>query len=261
LKGGILQAGFGSLSIAAYHIFKEAASLLMYVISQNIFRLFIFSFLSTTGDTPLQASFGICFTLQAIFFKSLNFSSLDKIGIDLSQALGARDMLRAKKVFLQALVTMCLLFSLVTFPLVFFAQPIMTTLGYSEENSAMSERILRLMAPAMFLEIAASTVRTFCMSQGHEQVFGKTGLANTVVCTLLSYVTIVHLRWGILGFIVGIILMEASNLLVALLVLQRTDPASRGLLSWSQVQDGLSEYICETLKFCLSMETMIRYQQ
>ena len=253
LKGGILQAGLDNLLQAAYKILKEAGTLVMFVISQNINRLFIFSFLSATGDTLLQASFGICFTLQSLFFKTLNYSSLDKIGIDLSLALGARDMQRVKKTFLQGLVTMCLLFALVTFPLVFFAGNIMVALGYSAANAAVSQYILRLLAPAMFLEIAANTVRTFCMSQGHEQIFGRAGLLNTLFCTLLSYVTIVHLDCGVYGFVAGVVVMEASNLLLALVVLQRTNPESRGLLPWSQVREGLLDYIFETFKFCLSM--------
>ncbi len=252
LKAGLASLSANQLLSIAGIILMEAGMFMPYIISQNVFRLFIFSFLSHAGDSLLQASFGICITIQAIFFKSLNHGALDKIGIDISKALGAQDKQLTKKVFAQAIVSVLGLFCLITLPLVMFASSLMALLGYSSENAALSQIILRLMLPAMLLEISANTVRTFCMSQGLEKVFGKIGLINTAVSTVISYVLIVRQGWGIYGFTSGIFLMEGANLIAALVVLQKTDRSTRGWVGWAVLTDGLSKYILDTFKFCVA---------
>ena len=194
--------------------------------------------LGLVGQVEQQASFGILQSIILIFFFALYNSNLDKMGIELSQAFGKKANERYKRVTTQGLIVSISVFAGITLPITLFAEPILTALGISESNAAIVGVAMRNCIPMMIISMIADVIKTFCMAQGHESLFGKISLVTTSVCFLGNYIFIVKMGMMINGYVLAATISFSINLAVAIYVVGQTEPQTRGLVSWSQAKVG-----------------------
>ena len=207
--------------------------------------------LGLVGQVEQQASFGILQSIILIFFFALYNSNLDKMGIELSQAFGKKAYERYKRIATQGVIVVLTVFAVVTLPIALFAEPILTTVGISESNAAIVGVSIRNCIPMMIISMMADVVKTFCMAQGHESLFGKISLFSTAICFIGNYIFIVKMGMLINGYVLSATISYSINFLVALYVVRHTEPQTRGLVSWSSAMKGFREFFTESIKFTL----------
>ena len=250
---GLWDAGIGKVIYACGKITREAASYMFYVLGQSFFRAFIFYFLSSYGDSKINATYGICYSFQTIQFKSICLSLQDKIGIDLSQQLGAENYSGVRRIFSQGIITSTIFFCVFTLPLSIWAKSLLTAIGIDSDLADSCQNLLRLMIPGMMLELTSGCIRAFCMSQGRERPFGNFAIINTICSTFISYLLIARGRYGLNGFIIGIIFMETANLAFSIYTIRQCKEETLGFPPLDEVIKGIFEFIYESLKFCSSL--------
>lgn len=251
LKEGVANLGAGYIVKTGLELMKESLMIACTIVGPILLLTANFSFIGREGSVSLQAGFGLANSFIVVFFNSLNIYNLDKFGIALSVHFGRRDFKEVKRVLNQGAFTICLLFSCVTLPFLYFSRTILILFGISEANATTTQFILRLVILPLMVEAASSVLRTFCMSQGFEKDFNIFGIINTILCICLSYFLVVSMRLGIYGFVYAKCIYEINNCLVGLYVLKKVNPDTFGMVSISDLQLGLKSYLIDTLKYSL----------
>ena len=207
--------------------------------------------LGIVGQVEHQAAFGILQSITFIFFFALYNSNLDKMGIELSQAFGNKAYDRYKRTTTQGLIVVAVVFLVITMPITLFSEAILTSVGVSESNSVIVGVAMRNCIPMMIISMIADVIRTFCMAQGHESLFGKISLFTTLICFICNYLFIVKYGMLINGYVFATTICYSINLAVAIYVISYTEPQTRGLVSWSEAMVGFKEFFTESIKFTL----------
>lgn len=250
-KKGLTNVDTRILAIAAYKILKESLVFACLGIGQSVFIAINFSLLSKYKDEVMLTAFSLSISLHILFFMAMYWSSLDKIGIDLSLYTGGNNFHEVRRVFGKGLLTMLILFMSFTFPILFFSQTVLTLIGISKDVAGMCQFILRCRTPSMIVEVLGSVLRVFCMSQGQESVFGYTGLITAAFAMLVSYLTIEMSHLGVFGFILADFSCSAINLIICFSVYFQIPSYRRGLPSLSDACSGLCEFVGLTIKYAI----------
>ena len=217
-----------------------------------------FSFIGQSGSVALQAAFGISNSFITVFFNGLNIYNLDKVGIALSVELGKGRYFEVKRAMSQGVVTICFFFFTITLPLLLYSGSFLIFAGVDETTSMASQHILRLLIIPLFMEMASSLLRTFCMSQGFEQEFSVVGIINTIVCTGLSYFLVVSMDLEVFGFILAKFTYELVNILIGVYVMvKRTPQETRGIVGFEDVKLGLWDFMVDTFKYSMGSYTEV----
>ena len=74
-------------------------------------------------------------SFDLLFCIAIYLSSLDKVGIAISQAFGEHNYARCCKVYTQGLVSILILYGLVTLPAFLMAGRLLTLMGIEETNA------------------------------------------------------------------------------------------------------------------------------
>ena len=207
--------------------------------------------LNILGDALIQASFGLFVSYQLVFFFGLNVALMDKTGLSLSQAFGEGNFRLFRKVTSQGIATCLIVFGGFTIPMMLFSKNVLTSIGIAPENAAIVQTANYLMLPVFILQTVADFVRTICMAQGHETIFGKISTVNSLVCCIISYLLVVKCNMSILGWIISKTLYEIGNLAASAYVYKfMVHEQTRGVAPVEEAKEGFWEFFVDSLKFC-----------
>ena len=221
-----------------------------------------FILLNMTGNSEGQAHLGIVFSYNLIFFYGFFLSLVDKLGIDLSLNYGAGDHEATKRSLNQGIYTAVLAFLGLTVPSFAFGKYVLMFAGIEEDEAiSCGEILIWLLLPDM-LECTSDLIRTFCMAQGQEAIFGPTFLIAVIVSVVCAYILIVQWGLGVIGWVMSKVIFEGICLCISLWVMQtRTPKSTRGILPFSKVKKGFKYFFYESLKFAVgSYSEFIGYE-
>lgn len=205
------------------------------------------------NDTTSQAAFGVFDSLYFVFFVGLITTLVDKYGIGLSSAYGERKYNNCKVVMTKGLLTCFIYFCLVTMPVMLFCKPVLVSVGIEEEVAEIVQNTCWLAIPLMVVNMVSEQIKTFCMSQGHESLFGYTSIVNLVLTIGANYFVIVKYDWGVPGWVLTKTINEVITLLISIYVLYQTHPETRGLSSWTEVKDQYLSFFWDSTLFVLGV--------
>ena len=222
------------------------------------------SFLNTAGFVTLnivgnkleQAAYGIAISYYSMFSSSLITSSLDKYGIDLSHEFGKGNFGGMKQVTTKSILSLILVLGSFTMPLLLFSHSVLLSVGIREDIALLASSAIRLLMVLAVLQMTNETIKTFCISQGHEKVFAVPEYINISLSIVFLYYLVCVRKMSIKGWIYSRITNEVVNLVILSSVMYlRTDKRSRGVASVKEVWGGLGAYFCDTLKFIMGSYT------
>jgi MatE len=146
----------------------ETLKMTPYVTAQVLITTSAFVCLSWTGDLLEHASFGLYNFLTLMFFISMTFSSMDKIGIEMSNAFGANNYKRCSEVLFMGIMTLFIEAAIVTFPTFFWSEELLVAIGIDPVIAKTVKMPLRWSLISVVLQMCVEVIQTFCMAQGLE---------------------------------------------------------------------------------------------
>ena len=173
-------------------IYLEAANISITYLSLPLFQIFGMALMNYVGEINMQSAFGIAMTMRTLFCYSLTVPMNDKLGIELSRAIGNRDFPLAKRVLLQGLITSVLFLTLITCPIFLNSARILQWIGVQGEIAALSQSILAYLLFTCYLESITGVLQTSCFSQGVEDVFSTCTTVALILGSVIGYVLVVH---------------------------------------------------------------------
>ena len=210
-------------------------------------------FFNLINDTTNQAAFGIFDSLYFVFFVGLVTTLVDKYGIALSTSYGEKNYNGCRIAMTKGLLTSTFYFCLITLPVILYCRPVLKLIGIKEQVCEIVQRTCWLALPLMIVNLISEQLKTFCMSQGHESLFGYTSAVNLFMTITANYFVIVKYRWGVAGWILTKSINEFITLLVAIYVLTKTNRETRGLCSWKEAKEGFLSFFWDSTLFMLGV--------
>ena len=241
----ILYIFFSSL----YAVFSLAPSLIGRIVV-NTSGLIFFNMIK---DSRMQASFGVYDGYYFVFYFSLITSLLDKFSIEMSVAFGEKSFQKIRDIFTKAGLVCLILFVCVTFPMMAFSAPILTTLGISSEIADVVQDTTRMSIPLIGLNTISEYIKAFCLSQGHEKVFGWTSLVSLTLTIIANYFVMIEWKYGIHGWIYTKTANEFVTLIVTIVVYYKALPETRGFVPLSTAMKGFGGFFYDSIKFMFGL--------
>ena len=232
-----------------YAVFSLAPSLIGRIVV-NTSGLVFFNMIK---DPEMQASFGVYDGYYFVFYFALITALLDKFSIEMSVAFGEKNYSKIKDIFTKSGLVCLTLFLLVILPMMGFSSLILTTMGISSDIASVVQDTTRLSIPLIAINMLSEYIKGFCLSQGHEKVFGYTSLASLTATIIANYFVIVKYKYGIHGWIYTKTANEFLTLIVTIVVYLNAVPESRGFVSLSTAMKGLGIFFYESMKFTFGL--------
>ena len=208
--------------------------------------------LNAAKDTLGQACFGIYGSYVLVFYIALTLSLLDKIGISVSSKIGEKDFEGCRRKITQGAIACSLFYSVLTLPLFLFAGPILGSIGVDPVNADFVWKLLLWSFPYTIINLAFEFIKTICMAQGCESIFGYFGFPNAIVCVAMSFAFVIYFHMGAFGWILSKTIFEITNLGLGIYVLRtQTNEQARSLAPLSDSLDGLKEFLIDAFKFTM----------
>lgn len=240
---------------------KETLALAVSVVGQVIISCSTYAFLNTKHKPLLQACFGILTSYWLVFFIAINQSNMDKLGISFSVAFGEKDYAKCKKVFTQGVISIGILFCLITLPMMMFAEEVLLGISIARENAEIIQKCLKAMSISMFIQLISELLKTFCMAQGIEKIFGRVAIVNVIAAIFFNYYLIVVADYEVMGYIITRTVYEAINLLTSLYALRDAVPETLGFVSFTEAMDGFGAFFIDTIRYTFaSYSEFIAYE-
>lgn len=225
-------------------------------LSMQLIQSLAMILLNLMQDNSSQATLGLALSFNVIFYFGFFLAFVEKLGIDLSKSFGASNYRENKKVFTQGLLTASLWVLILLTPIFMAGGSILKFMNIEENMASRVQALLPLMLIANVVELAGDIFRNFCMAQGHENVFGKTSIVAMMVALAFETFFILVLELGAGGFFLAKLLFESFALCIAIWVyLRRTDPKTRGFVSFREALPGLGHFNLVSFKFAMGNYT------
>ena len=252
-KKGFFGLPLKQLAAISCHTLAEGLSLAPSMIGRNLIEASGLIFLNYLGKTQLQAAFGVYNVYFWVGFFAPITLLVERGGISMSQALGEHNFPKLKDTFTKLVITLMSLYLIVILPLMIFSQPVLTTLGVSFDLAVSAQRFTRQTIPMMTIYAFSELFKVFCLSQGHEKVFGYSSVILVGLTVLANYYVMLVLGLGVEGWIWVKTISDFIFLLIAIVVYLRTIPSSRGFVSLSKSLEGLGTFFCDSVIYIMGV--------
>lgn len=207
--------------------------------------------LNLMDKTREQAALGIVLSFNTIFFYGYYLAMMDKLGIHCSQTFGARHYYETKRGLNQGMWVTVFVFLGFTTPCFIFSENLLKFFTDKEDFLVLCQEILLYLLGANLLEMIGDLIRSACMAQGFESIFGSTSLLAVVVAITFGFIFVVPMNLGVYGWLYSKIIYEIITLAVALTIFWITHPDTRGFISLREVSKGFGKFFCDSMKFAL----------
>lgn len=157
-------------------------------------------------------------------------SLIEKFGIGISVAFGEHKYAKVKEIFTKLGIVCCIIMAFVTTPLFVFSDSILRSEGFDSSISIKVQTLTRMSIPLILINFLSEYIKSICLSQGHEKIFGYISAFFLVLTIGANYLLIVKLRMGIKGWILTRTAYEFASLLVALYAYRRIRPETKGFV-------------------------------
>ena len=250
---GAFNHSMGYMAKMFWVVLSSSLTLAPSVISRQLFNTSGLAFFNMIGETTNQAVFGIFGSIYGVFFVGLMMNLLDKYGIAISTAYGEKNYNGCKIAMTKGLLISTFYFCLITLPVNLYCRPFLKAINIEDHVCDLVQDTCWLALPLMTASLLSEHLKTFCMSQGHESIFGYTSAVNLFVTIAANYFVIVKYRWGVPGWILTRTISEIVSLIVGLYVLTKTNSDTRGLCTWKEVKEGFLSFYWDSTLFMLGV--------
>ena len=231
-------------------VFKEVFSVSLAWIAAPLLHMYGLVLMNAVGNTTVQAGFGIALSFYELFFYTFMVPVMDKMGIELSRAYGAKNKQLMKRLLWQGTVAAFLAFALFTSPLMSMSGWLLQLVGVKAETAEVAQEVLWLLQVSCILEVLIFLMQTFCFSQGVEDVFTAGSVVAFLLGASLSSVLVLRFGLGMYGWLAGKLTFNAFILaLTCWKFSTEADKETWGKISWKELQEGLGFFILESFKF------------
>lgn len=210
-------------------------------------------FLNKCDDLRGQALYGIYNTYYVVFYFCLTNSLLDKFCIDMGTAFGQKSYNKMKNIFTKAGIVCLLYLICFTLPMLIFSGPILKLLAVQEDKANDVQNYTLYSIPMVTINLLAEYLKTVCLSQGNEQVFGYSSIVTTALTIGANYYVMMIQKMGIEGLILCKTANEFVTLLIVIIVYCRTLPEARGWVAFSQVKEKFGPFFWQAMKYMFSI--------
>lgn len=238
-----------SLLIQACLILRDTLSIVASLTGPLLITTSGYIYLNMVGHSNTQASFGLFNTLFMVFFVAVLYANMDKLGITISVGYGEQKYDACKKYFVQGLLTVIFIFLFVSLPIMMFSRQVLVFANIEHNIAREVSDIAIRCVPLMIIQVFAEPLKTYCMAQGQEQIFGTIGLFNLLASLAANYYLMVVKGWGVHGWIITKSITEIINLLAALYTLNKCHPDTRNIFGWHKANEGYYDYFVDSIKF------------
>ena len=238
------------------HMYFEAFSIGVLLVTHPLMQIFGMILLNLKGEINIQSAYGIAITMRSLFCYSLILPMNDKLGIDLSRAFGARNLKLTRKLVLQGVFTSWLMVGVITGPIFLNSAWILQKVGVDADIAPIVQSVLTFLLISCFIEAITNALQTACFSQGIEDSFSLGAAIAFTAGSIVSYYLVVHRGFSINGWLIGKVVFDSINLVVAVWVLcERSNPMAWGSVPFGEFKTGLGEFIFISFKFAFSSYT------
>lgn len=210
-----------------------------------------FILLNYMEKTEEQAALGIAFSFNLIFFYGFFLALFDKLGIQCSQTFGAKQYYETKRALNQGMWACLAVFLGFTTPCFVSSYHLLVLFSIEDDVAALCHQILLYLLIANFLEMTGDFMRSACMAQGFESIFGVTSLLAVVISTVCGYIFVVLMDLGVYGWLYSKIIFEVITMAVASVIFSLVHPETRGLISFRKAMKGFKKFFFDCLKFAM----------
>lgn len=250
-KDRTVPQSFCRTLIHFWKLFWESAILTPFMVYSTLFNAAAYIFMGMRiNPDPLEISaFGFYLSFFNLLLSKLAEFGNEKLGLELSKALGSKSYKTYREVFGKGALTIAIQFVVLALPLIFFIGDILRLIGTSPMLADLIGKSSRLSLPYFIGQLFNSTVQAFCNSQGLEGHFGLIGMISMAFAIPASYYLIYKIDLGVSGYIIVRSALELLNLIMVVMVYFQTDRRTRGFESWKDTTTGLFHYFIESIKF------------
>lgn len=214
-----------------------------------------FFLLNQASTSLIIASFGLQQSIYMIFFVTIQFSTMDKMGIELSQNFGRRDFQNMKIKLVQGTISLVLLVLVVSFPIFLFSRTLLMLIHVPEDIATQTQIILRKALFILALQVPSELFKAICMSQGQERIFGLVSYPNLLLNFILCYFLIIKQDLGVSGWLIARFIYELVNFAASLYAFSLTEKETRDTLPLSEALSDFKSYFIESFKFMMGNYT------
>ena len=233
-------------------IVREAIVLAFSTLGSQVIASSGFILLNYTEDSADQSFLGIAFSYNLVFYYGFFLSLVDKLGIELSVSFGSKNYHLTKKAFNQGIYSALIVFCGFTVPTFLLAKWFLMLIGVKESEAEGCQNILYWLLIPDAIECAGDLLRTFCMAQGHEALFGHASIVSMLVSIGAGYLFVIKYKLGVFGWLLSRTIYEFLCFTVAVWAMVRmTHRKTWGLLPWKVVRQGFLSFFWESLKFAV----------
>lgn len=237
-------------------LYLEAAHVAIVLVAFPLFQIMGMMLMNYKGEIKIQSAYGIAITMRTLFCYSMMLPMNDKLGIDLSRAVGTRNYGQARKLLAQGLFTNLLMIALVTTPMFLNSSWILQLVGVQSDLAGIVQSVLSLLLITCFLESLTGVLQTACFSQGIEDVFSLGTSIALILGSVVSYYLVVHQDFSINGWLIGKVVFDTTNSGITIWKLcTEANPETWGSVPFKDFRTGLTEFIYVSIQFSLSSYT------
>ena len=203
-----------------------------------------------SGDPVLTSTLSLTIFLNALTLASMNYGLMDKAGITMSQAYGAKDFRRFKKYFCQSLLLGVSFSVLIGIPLMIFIKDLLLILQIMPDLASSIQSFYWKFAMMEILKMFVDFFMVVANAQGIETTFFALMMMNTIVsgsfmCFLCFYIGLV-----LDGLIYAMLMFHCNNLIIfAKVYFFECDAKTRGVVTMSEAMDGFGGFVMDWFKY------------
>ena len=238
------------------HMYFEAMNIGIALLAFPLFQIMGMVLMNYKGEIKTQSAYGIAITMRTLFCYSLMLPMNDKLGIDLSRAVGTRNYKQSRKLLAQGIFTSFFMVAMISAPIFLNCSWILQKVGVQEDIASLVQSVLSLLLITCFLESLTGVLQTACFSQGIEDAFTLGTTIAFTIGTIVSYYLVVHCDFRIKGWLIGKMVFDSVNLSVTVWKLcAESNPKTWGSVPFNEFKEGLAEFIYISFQFALGSYT------
>jgi Na+-driven multidrug efflux pump len=244
---------FSQIASTVVSLILQSLGVLLAIIGGQLYNLLGVALLNYDGNIEVQAGFGLYLAFNLLFYQGFMVPLNDKMAVEFGRAFGQKNYSKVKQVFCQSICTAMLLYSCLTLPVFLNCKHILIWTGVAANTAEKTQIIVSMQCLVGFMVNFLFPAQTLCFSQGAETVFALKNLLSLVIASVCSCIFVIHYKMGLYGWILGKLLYETLNLIVAFTTLiQNGHPETWGLVDFKTLKQGYDDFVRDSLQFAFS---------
>ena len=177
----------------------------------------------------------------------------ERSSILMSQAFGDQNYLEVKNIFCKNGLMMVIIHFCIDLPFLIFSGRCLTFIGIEEDLANMVQEMTRMSIPLATINYLTESLKAFCLSQGHEKIFGVSYLAFSLLTIAANLYLMLGRGWRLEAWVLSKTICETCILMVAVYVYSCTEQKTHVFLSFSETIQDFGKFAWNSVKFMVGL--------